>query len=140
MAASTEYKKRGILLRVARSAFHLSLMGAAACLLLLSLSFFATAFKDVGTDKAKDTLDRQAVPSRKGALQMPLFVDSRPPRAGVIIDGQVRGSTPLTIILDCDIGSTVSIEVQKEGYPLWQRTIDCVRSSTSVMAELAPAK
>ncbi len=64
-------------------------------------------------------------------------VASEPSGATVSVNGAERGSTPLFANVPCDEGQQISIVVEKQGFPRWQRDVSCrVGKELTVRARL----
>lgn len=54
-----------------------------------------------------------------------LSVQSAPPGAQVVVDGQDKGQTPLVTSVECTVGEPVAVEVRKPGRKPQRRTTVC---------------
>lgn len=71
------------------------------------------------------------------AASGPLTISSEPPGASASVDGQLVGTTPLTIP-DVPLGEH-TILVSKEGYADFSQTVSVSEDGAAVSADLAPA-
>jgi hypothetical protein len=77
------------------------------------------------------------LPSMGEVLEIPIFIDSEPPRAMVLIDGKPRGKTPLMgNALECSTGSELTVEISKKGYLEWRGTLPCTAEGLKIKATL----
>ncbi|MCP3961075.1 MAG: PEGA domain-containing protein [bacterium] len=101
---------------------------SAGSLLVLALAFFWQPIRQVTGPSATRTLQRLPLPAfmrPSGVAGFMVRVVSEPSGARVVIDGTDRGRAPLFANVPCEDGQRIEIVVAKQGFPRWQRGVDC---------------
>jgi len=92
---------------------------AAAGLVLIVVAFFWPAFEGA--------VEKGSMAIRSGLLLKPveLLVDSDPPGARVIVNGNERGRTAALLTVECESGGEMAIDVLLEGYAPSRQKVPC---------------
>ena len=77
--------------------------------------------------------------STKASRGFVVSATSVPPGGRLFVNGEDRGSTPSLLNVACAEGQEVAFRVVKEGYPAWERTVQCREGgSLKIRATLNP--
>ncbi len=108
-------------------------------LLILALAVFQQPLRRVVRPRVAPALSRIPLPEalRPESSGFMVRVVSSPSAATVLIDGAVRGATPLFANIVCKEGQEIAIAVEKEGHAGWRRKVRCrVGGELTVQAKL----
>ena len=75
-------------------------------------------------------LDRVLPPSAPGVV---LRIDSDPPGGRLSVNGVGRGTTPMIANVICKKGRRIRLRIEKEGFPTWEKEVDCREGETLVV-------
>lgn len=99
---------------------------AAAFALGAVVAFFVTAFHDAAVPKK-----RWFIPGYTPDRSFRLTIDTKPPGAEVVIDGQPRGRSPVMVNVPCaKAGDPVKLHVEQPGFRVWEDVLPCQRDVT----------
>jgi len=122
-------------------AAFLRLLGAAALLAWVAVVFHQPLVVILGNELKAAGLslglgDWLAPRSARGFL---VNATSVPTGGTLLVDGAARGTTPTVANVACGDGRAIHLQVAKEGFATWQRTVLCREGQTLlVRARLAP--
>lgn len=101
-------------------------------LLIAALPFLLAKFF---WGKKSDSTNKAATQSKKKSSQKNFHFETTPPQSTISINGEVKGQSPLDVILPLD--QQFSVAIEKEGYQGIQQTIVTNADSTNFVFELS---